>query len=68
MKLLLRTSRDFSGSILRGGRLNFRNEYEHGGITRVIFTQTRRRGDRGERRPEPGSNSSQGYPVPWKYG
>ena len=46
-ELLVRTSRQFGGSILRGGRRNFRNERGSGGRTSVMFTQ--KRGDRGER-------------------
>ena len=60
----MRTSRKFGGIILRGGRQSFRNERRHGGITSVIFTQTR--GDLGERQSTSGRNSSQGYILPGK--
>ena len=45
-ELLVRTSRQFGGSILRGGRRYFRNEHGHGDRTSVMFMQTR--GDQGE--------------------
>ena len=63
-ELLVRTSRQFGGSILRGGRRNFRNERGCGDRSGVIFTQTR--GDRGERKSTSGINLSQGDPVTGK--
>ena len=56
-ELLVRTSRKFGGIILRGGRQVFRNERGRGGRTRVMFTQTRGRGDRDERKSTPGKNN-----------
>ena len=59
------TSRQFGGRILRGRRLNCRNECGRGGRTSVMFTQTRC--DRGEQNSTSGSNSSQVDPVLGKY-
>ena len=39
-EVLLRTSRQFGGIILRGGRRSFINECGRGGRTSVMFTQT----------------------------
>ena len=41
-ELLVRTSRQFGGSLLKGGRRNFRNECVHGGITSVMFYANKR--------------------------
>ena len=67
-ELLARTSRHFGGSILRGGRRNFRNEHGCGGRTSVVFTKTRGRGDQGGHSSTSGSNSHKGYTVPGIYG
>ena len=64
-ELFVRTSRQFDGSILRGGSQNFGNRCGHGGRTSVMFTQTRC--DRGEQNSTSGSNSSQVDPVLGKY-
>ena len=40
-EILVRISRQFSESILGGGRRNFRNERGRGGRTSVMFTQTK---------------------------
>ena len=61
------TSEQFGGSILRGGRLNFRNEFGCGGRTIIMFTQKIGRGGRGEHSLTPGSNSLQLDLVPDKY-
>ena len=62
-ELLLHTSRQFYGIMLRGGRRNFINEGVCGGRTRVMFTQTRGRGNRCKFNSTPGRNSYQGDPV-----
>ena len=53
-ELLVRTSRQFGGSILRGGIRVFRNERGHGVRTSVVFTQER--GNQGERKYTSGNN------------
>ena len=53
-ELLVRTSRQFGGIILRGGRRFFRNERGHGVRTSVVFTQER--GNQGERKYTSGNN------------
>ena len=58
-ELLVRTSGQFGGRILRRLRRNFINEHGCGGRISVMFTQTI--GDQGERNSTSGSNSSQGY-------
>ena len=62
-ELLVCISRQFCGSILRKGRLNFKNESGCGGRTSVMFIQTIVRGDQGKHNSTPGINSSQEYPV-----
>ena len=64
-ELSVRTSSQFGGRIIRGGRRNFRNERGNGGRTIVMFTQTI--GDRGEYESTPGINSPQGDPMTGKY-
>ena len=49
-ELLLHTSRQFYGIMLRGGRRNFINECTRGGITTVMFIQTSGRGEQKEHR------------------
>ena len=61
------TSRNVGGSILRGGRQNFRNEPQSGGRTSIMFAQTRGKGNQGERISTSGNKSPQGYPVTGKY-
>ena len=61
--LLVRISRQFGGSMLRKGRLNFKNESGCGGRTSVMFIQTIVRGDQGKHNSTPGISSYQGYPV-----
>ena len=48
-ELLMCTSRQFGGIILRGGSRSVRNERGCGGRTRVVPAQIRVRGDQGER-------------------
>ena len=60
------TSSQFGGSILKGGKKDFRNECGHVVKTIAMFTQ--KRGDRGEHKYTSGSNLSQVDPVPGKYG
>ena len=67
-EVLLRTSRQFGGIILRGRRSNFTNERRHGGRKSGMFTQTKGRYKRGECESTPRRNSSQVDPVPDKHG
>ena len=67
-ELLVRTSRKFGGSIMKGGIHNFRSECGRGIRTSVMFIQERGRGDQGGRISTPGGNLPQGYPVPGRYG
>ena len=41
-ELLVRTSRHFGGIILKGGRRNYKSERRCGGITSIMFMQSRR--------------------------
>ena len=61
--LFMRTSRQFCGSILRGGRMDFRGECGCGGIPSIMFTQAGGISDRDGRNSTPGSNLPQVDPV-----
>ena len=56
---MVRTSRYFGGSVLRGGRRNLRSERGRGGRNSVMFTQARGRGYQGGNSSIPGSITPQ---------
>ena len=64
----MRTSRQFGGSILKGGRQKFRSDCGCGGRTSIMFTQTGGRRNWGGHRSTPGRNLPQINPVPGRDG
>ena len=67
-ELLVRTSRQFGGRIIRGGRKTTRSEHRRGGKIRIICTQARGRGDQDGNSSTPGSNLPWGNSVPGRDG
>ena len=62
-ELLVRTSRQLGGIIIRRGRHSFRTGWSRGVRTTVIFTKSRGKGNRGGRRRTPGRNLPKVDPV-----